>query len=260
MQDRESREEAMELQGAVAVVTGGNGGLGQRICHKLAEAGAHIAVVYARSSEQAEVVAQTLRGQHQVDAAAFQCDVTQPQQVQKMVDDVVARFGRLDILINDAAYNKSIPYQDLDALTYEEWTKILDVNLNGPMLCCKAVAPVMASQGRGRIVNISSVAGLAPTGSSIAYAVSKAGLIHLTRCMAVALAPHTLVNCVAPGLIEGTRATSNLSDAQIDNASRTAVLKIPADKDDCADQVVTLCKSNTTTGQTIVIDAGRVFH
>ena len=83
-----------------------------------------------------------------------------------MVNDVVAQFGRLDILVNDAAYNKSIPYQDLDALTYEEWTKILDVNLNGPMLCCKAVAPVMARQGQGRIVNISSVAGLAPTGAA----------------------------------------------------------------------------------------------
>ena len=116
-----------------------------------------------------------------------------------MVDDVVKRFGRLDILINDAAYNKSIPFKDLDNLTYEEWTKIIDINLTGPMLTTKAVGPVMKKQGSGRIVNISSVAGLGPTGSSIAYAVSKAGLIHLTKCMAVALAPEVLVNCVAPG-------------------------------------------------------------
>ena len=109
-------------------------------------------------------------------------------------------------------------------------------------------------------MNIASVAGLHPVGSSIAYAVSKAGLIHLTRCMAVALAPEVLVNCVAPGLLEGTRATSNLSQAQLEHAARTAVLGMPADKDDCADQVVTLCRSNTTTGQTVVIDAGRVFH
>ena len=127
-----------------------------------------------------------------------------------MVDDVVKRFGRLDILINDAAYNKSIPFKDLDGLTYEEWTKIIDINLTGPMLTTKAVGPVMKRQGSGRIVNISSVAGLGPTGSSIAYAVSKAGLIHLTKCMAVALAPEVLVNCVAPGLLEGTRATANL--------------------------------------------------
>ncbi len=250
----------MDLKGAVAVVTGGNGGLGQRICHKLAAEGVDIAVVYARSAEQAEQVATELAETHGVRTAAFQCDVTQRDQVQALVDGVVARFGRLDILVNDAAYNKAIAFQDLDNLTYEEWCKILDINLTGPMLAIKAVAPVMAAQGRGRIVNISSVAGLAPTGSSIAYAVSKAGLIHLTRCMAVALAPHTLVNCVAPGLIEGTRATANLAQSQIETASRTAVLKIPADKDDCADQVVAMCKTNTMTGQTVVIDAGRVFH
>ena len=127
-----------------------------------------------------------------------------------MVDEVVKRFGRLDILINDAAYNKAIPFKDLDGLTTEEWTKIIDVNLTGPMHAIKAVAPVMKKQGRGRIVNIASIAGLHPGGSSIAYAVSKAGLIHLTRCMAVALAPEVLVNCVAPGLLEGTRATANL--------------------------------------------------
>jgi len=89
-------------------------------------------------------------------------------------------------------------------------------NLTGPMLLTKAVAPIMKAQGRGRIVNIASVAGLSPTGSSIAYAVSKAGLIHLTRCMAVALAPETLVNCVAPGLLDGTRATANLRSEQIE--------------------------------------------
>jgi len=122
------------------------------------------------------------------------------------------------------------------------------------------VAPVMKAQGRGRIVNISSVAGLGPTGSSIAYAVSKAGLIHLTRCMAVALAPETLVNCVAPGLLEGTRATSNLRAEQIANSAATSLLKKPADKDDCADMVVTMCRTDTMTGQTIAIDSGRYFH
>ena len=107
----------------------------------------------------------------------------------------------------------AFPFDDLDAMTFEEWQKILSVNLTGPMLCIKAAAPVMRRTGGGRIVNIASVAGLAPSGSSIPYAVSKAGLIHLTRCMAVGLAPDILVNCVAPGYLEGTRATSNLDAA-----------------------------------------------
>ncbi|UYN97164.1 MAG: SDR family oxidoreductase [Enhydrobacter sp.] len=249
----------MELRGAVAVVTGGNGGLGQRICHALAAEGCHVAVVCAQSRDQAEGVAREL-ARHQVSAAAFACDVTRRDEVQKLVDDVLARFGRLDILINDAAYNKAIPFKDLDGMTYDEWTKIIDINLTGPMLTSKAVAPVMKRQGRGRIVNISSVAGLGPTGSSIAYAVSKAGLIHLTRCMAVAMAPEVLVNCVAPGLLEGTRATANLRPEQVEAGRRQSLLGKAADKNDVADQVVTMCRTETMTGQTIVIDSGRTFH
>lgn len=249
----------MDLRGKVAVVTGGNGGLGQRIWHALATHGCHIAVVYAQSRAQAEGVVRDLE-RHQVSAAAFACDVTKREQVRQLVDDVVARFGRLDILVNDAAYNKAIPFADLDAMTDEEWAKILDINLTGPMLLIKAVAPVMKAQRSGRIVNIASVAGLGPTGSSIAYAVSKAGLIHLTKCMAVALAPEVLVNCVAPGLLEGTRATANLRPEAVENNRKAALLGKAADKDDVADQVVTMCRTETTTGQTLVIDAGRTFH
>jgi 3-oxoacyl-[acyl-carrier protein] reductase len=250
----------MDLRGAVALVTGGNGGLGQRICHALAKEGVHIAVVYAQSRDQAEGVARELTSRYQVNAAASACDITDGAAVERVVDDTTGRFGRLDILVNDAAYNKAIPFTDLDSLTMEVWDKIMAVNLTGPMRLIKAVAPVMQAQGRGRIVNIASVAGVGPTGSSIAYAVSKAGLIHLTRCMAVALAPETLVNCVAPGLLEGTRATSNLRPEQIQNSAATSLLKKPADKNDCADMVVTMCRTETMTGQTMVIDAGRYFH
>ena len=250
----------MDLKGAVALVTGGNGGLGQRICHALAKEGVHIAVMYAQSCEQAEGVAAELAARYQINAAAFACDITDGAAVEAVVGEVAKRFGRLDILVNDAAYNKSIAFSDLDSLTPEFWERIMAVNLTGPMRLTKAVAPIMKAQGRGRVVNISSVAGLSPTGSSIAYAVSKAGLIHLTRCMAVAMAPETLVNCIAPGLLEGTRATANLVPAQVERAASSALLKKAADKDDCADMVVTMCRTETMTGQTIVIDAGRLFH
>jgi len=250
----------MDLHGAVALVTGGNGGLGQRICHALAKEGAHVGVMYAQSRDQAEGVARDLASRHQINAAAFQCDITDGASVERVIGEVQRQFGRLDILVNDAAYNKSVPFADLDGLTMEVWDKILAVNLTGPMRLIKAAAPVMKAQGNGRIVSIASVAGLGPTGSSIAYAVSKAGLIHLTRCMAVALAPQVLVNCVAPGLLEGTRATSNLRAEQIANSAATSLLKKPADKEDCADMVVTMCRTDTMTGQTIAIDSGRYFH
>jgi ketoreductase RED2 len=250
----------MELSGAVALVTGGNGGLGQRICHALAKEGVHIAVVYAQSRDQAEGVARDLASRYQINAASFGCDVTDGTAVARLVGEVTGHFGRLDILVNDAAYNKAIPFTDLDNMTMEVWDKIIAVNLTGPMRLIKAVAPVLKAQGRGRIVNISSVSGIGPTGSSIAYAVSKAGLIHLTRCMAVALAPGTLVNCVAPGLLDGTRATANLRPEFIANSAATSLLKKPADKEDCADMVVAMCRTETMTGQTIVIDSGRYFH
>src|SRR6202790_3402607 len=237
----------MDLKGVVALVTGGNGGLGQRICHALAQEGAHVAVMYARSRDQAESVARELASRYQINARAFACDIADGAAVDRLVGEVTQAFGRLDVLVNDAAYNVSIPFGDL-------------VNLTGPMRLTKAVAPVMKAQGRGRIVNIASVAGLSPTGSSIAYAVSKAGLIHLTRCMAVALAPATLVNCVAPGLLDGTRATANLRSEQIERSASGSLLKRPADKDDCADMVVTMCRTETMTGQTVVIDSGRIFH
>ena len=250
----------MELRGTVALVTGGNGGLGQRICHALAREGADIAVMYAQSREQAEGVATELAATYQVNAAAFACDITDQAAVEGLVAAVTTRFGRLDILVNDAAFNKSVPFADLDGMTMELWDKIMAVNLTGPMRLTKAVAPVMKAGGQGRVVNISSVAGLTPTGSSIAYAISKAGLIHMTRCMAVAMAPESLVNCVAPGLLEGTRATANLRPEQVTNSAASSLLKRAADKDDCADMVVTMCRTDTMTGQTIVIDAGRVFH
>src|SRR6202161_2271443 len=119
----------MELRGAVALVTGGNGGLGQRICHALAKEGVHIAAMYAQSRDQAEGVARELASRYQINAAAFQCDITDGAAVDRLIGEVTARFGRLDILVNDAAYNYSIPFADLDSLTMEVWDKIIAVNL-----------------------------------------------------------------------------------------------------------------------------------
>ncbi len=249
----------MDLKDTVAIVTGGNGGLGQRICRGLAAAGSRISVVYAQSREEAAGVASELTAGGAT-AESMQCDVTDPEQVEALVSAVLETFGRIDILINDAAYNKWIPFDDLDAMTYEEWSHIIDVNLTGPMLCTKAVAPAMKRQGAGRIVNISSVAGLAPSGSSIPYAVSKAGLIHLTRCMAVGLAPDILVNCIAPGYLEGTRATANLDPAFRERARTGSLLRRAVDKDDIARQVVEFCRTDSITGQTLVMDSGRIFH
>jgi 3-oxoacyl-[acyl-carrier protein] reductase len=249
----------MELRGAVSLVTGGNGGLGRRICHALARAGSNVAVVCLTSREDAEGVAAELR-QLEVLAEVFLADVTVRDEILALYERVLATFGRIDVLVNNAAFNQSVAFKDLDGLTPELWDTILTANATGPFLCMREIAPIMKRQGRGRIVNISSVAGFTPTGSSIAYAVSKSALNHLTRCMAVALAPEVLVNCVAPGLMEGTRMTTRLHPDQVKNALAGALLGKAADRDDVADQVVTFARTDSTTGQTLVIDAGRFFH
>src|SRR3954449_3333428 len=125
--------EAMDLKGAVALVTGGNGGLGQRICHALAQEGAHVAVMYARSRDQAEGFVSELTSRYQINAQAFACDITDGAAVDRLPGEVIRAFGRLDVLINDAAYNISIHFGDLDNLTLEVWNKIIAINLTGPM-------------------------------------------------------------------------------------------------------------------------------
>jgi len=249
----------MDLAGKVAIVTGGTGGLGGVIVDRFAQAGTHVALVYRESAELANKRAKEL-SRADARVVPFQADVATVEGCEKLVEETTAEFGAIDILVNDAAFNQSVAFANLDGLTDELWNKILTTNLTGPFRCIKAVAPVMKQQGLGRIINISSVAGLNPGGSSIAYAVSKSGLNHLTRCMAVALAPDILVNCVAPGLLEGTRMTENLTPQAAQSARDGALLKRAAYKEDVAEQVLAFACTDSTTGQTLVIDGGRVFH
>ncbi len=247
----------MELKGCAAIVTGGSGGLGQRICRALALNGVDVVVNYAESEATAKSVVQDLT-KLGVRAIAVRADVADPLAVTRMVEQAQAAFGRIDILVNDAAFNKEVAFADLDSLTHELWNHILNTNLTGAFNCIKAVAPVMKAQGQGRIINISSGAGVVPRGSSIAYAVSKAGMIHLTKCMAVGLAPAVTVNSIAPGFMEGTRMSANWSPDYAAGAADRTLLRRTVSKDDVAEQLITFCRSDSVTGQTILMDSGRV--
>ncbi|MGZ5230612.1 MAG: SDR family NAD(P)-dependent oxidoreductase [Burkholderiales bacterium] len=247
----------MELKGCAAIVTGGSGGLGQRICRALALNGVNVVVNFAESKTKAESVAADIV-KLGVRAVALRADVTDPAAVSRMVEQAQSQFGRIDILVNDAAFNKEVAFPDLDSLTHELWNHILATNLTGTFNCIKAVAPLMKAQGQGRIINISSGAGIVPRCSSIAYAVSKAGMIHLTKCMAVALAPAVTVNSIAPGFMEGTRMSANWSAQYAATAADRTLLRRTVDKDDVADQLITFCRSDSVTGQTVLMDCGRV--
>jgi 3-oxoacyl-[acyl-carrier protein] reductase len=250
----------MRLDSTVALVTGGTGGLGSCICHALAAAGCHVALVFRESHAVAEALATELAGYHGRRAGAFAADLADPAALPDLLGSVERAFGRLDILVNNAAANRWVPYPDLDALTPDIWGDLLHRNLTSPFLLSRAAVPLLRRHGQGRIVNVSSLAGFTPSGSSIAYAVSKAGLNHLTRCLAVALAPDILVNGVAPGLMEGTRMTDALDPAYVERVRAGAALKRAATKEDVAAQVVVFCQTDSITGQTLVIDAGRFYQ
>ena len=250
----------MDLLEAVVVVTGGAGGLGQRVCHAFAQHGAYLAIADRGRIPESEALGAELMDVGAADWLALDADLTSPDEIARMVEQVTARWGRLDVLVNAAAINQFVPFSDLDSLTEDLWNLLIRSVLTGPFLCSKAVAPVMKRHGSGRIVNITSVAGFAPMGSSIAYAVAKAGLAHLTRCLAVALAPEVLVNSVAPGLMVETPMGQKLGPVELEQFLQKAALNRSTRPGDVADQVVTLARSDSTTGQNVIVDGGLFFH
>ena len=249
----------MDLSGCAALVTGGSGDLGRAIALALAEAGADVAVTWVGYREGA---VETCRQVEKLGrrTAMIQLDQSDPSAIEPGVSDAVAALGRLDVLVNNAGWNIGVPFRDLDALTVEVWDRVNEVNVRGPFLLARAAARHLRARGAGRIVNIASVAGLRAAGSSIAYAVSKAGLIHLTRCLAVALAPEVTVNCVAPGLMEGTRMAKRLPVEVVESTRRLAVLQRSTAIGDVAAQVVAFCRADSVTGQVLNIDGGVHFH
>jgi len=249
----------MDLTGRGALVTGGSGDLGTAICRALAAAGCDVVVGFAGNRDGAAKTSELVEGLGRR-AFTVQLDQADPAAIDPAVAAAAGRLGRLDVLVNNAAWNIGIPFTALDDLTTEIWDRIHDTNVRGPFQLARAATGHMRRHDGGRIVNIASIAGLRPSGSSIAYATSKAALIHLTRCLAVALAPDIAVNCVAPGLIEGTRMASRLPPAVAQSARDLAVLRRASGMDDIAGQVLTFCRADIVTGQTVAVDGGIQFH
>jgi 3-oxoacyl-[acyl-carrier protein] reductase len=248
--------EPCNLKGKVALVTGATGGIGGAIARRLCSAGATVIATYVGSKEGPEITGNDATHTGGT-ARIMQLDQRSPKAIEQCAQAIADEDGRLDILVNNAAWNVRVAFPDLEALTPDLWDRVLETNLRGPFMLARACAALLKADGGGHIVNISSIGGIAPIGSSIAYAVSKAGLNHLTRCLAVAMAPEVAVNCIASGLVENTRMSNRAMDpAAQEAAQQQALLGRTTQTSDIAEQVITFVTSTSVTGQTIVIDGG----
>ena len=251
----------MELNGRVALVTGGAGGIGGAVVRTLAGNGiSGIAVNYRKSGKQADELAQEItRGG--VKAITVRADVQKDEQVRSMVDEIRDTFGRLDVLINNAGITRWVELSDLEGLTDAIWDEILDVNVKGAFRCARAAASLLTAS-EGMIVNVSSISGvLAPaTMSSLAYGTAKAALIYMTRGLAVAMAPKVRVNCVAPAFTDTPWMSEHFgADYRqvIAKASEGYPLKRIADPDDIAGAILGIITGGDfVTGQTLIVDGG----
>jgi 3-oxoacyl-[acyl-carrier protein] reductase len=243
-----------KLSGTAALVPGGGTGLGRAISLALAAEGMDVAVNYSRSAAEAEATVADLRATGRK-AVAIQADVADDTQVRRMVDTAAAELGRLDLLVNNAGMTVFVPFGDLEGMLESDWDRIMAVNTKAPWLCARACAPVMRRTGGGHVINITSVSGVRPGGSCIAYSVSKGATEMLTRALALALAPDIAVNSIAPGLMD-TRWGRLWGDEHFERQAKANLLgRIPS-LEDIAASAVFLATNRSVTGRTLIVDGG----
>jgi len=233
----------------VALITGSSTGIGAAIAGRLSEEGMAVVVNAVRSVETGEKLAASLP-----EAAFVKADVSDEAQAYDLVNEVVEKYGRLDLLVNNAGVTRAIPHTDLEAVTGGIWREILDLNVIGTWHTTVAAMPHLRKSGAGHVVNISSIAGSRPAGSSIPYAVSKAAVDHMTRLLAGVAGPEVRVNAVAPGLVD-TPWTRGFTEARQRVAS-SAPLRRVGTPDDVAEVVLGLHRATYSTGEVVLADGG----
>jgi ketoreductase RED2 len=238
-----------ELAGKVAIVTGSSSGIGEATAHRLSALGAKVVVNSANSVEAGKAVCEALPGP----SIYVQADISDQAAGQALLDATIAEYGQLDILVNNAGWTTLVPHNNLDALTDEIFRKTFEVNVFGTWFLTKAAIPLLQKSDDGNVVTITSVAGVRPMGSSIAYSMTKATLNHMTELLAKSYGPIRF-NAVAPGLV-ATPWTKDWAN-QHAGVATLAPLKRSATPDDCAEGVLAFVRNKYATGQVFVIDGG----
>lgn len=244
-----------EHDNKTALVTGGSRGIGRAVCLSLAREGARVAVNFVGNEAAAEATRTDIQNEGG-EAAIFQADVSDPLAVSSMVGEVERSLGPVDLLVTSAGIAKVAAHPEMD---FESWRETMAINVDGTYLPVMAVKDGMIERGSGRIVCITSIAGLRPRGKMIAYSTSKAAVIGFARSCAEAFGPAIRINCVAPGLIETDMGVSMGPEA-LERMKEEAFLKRLGKPEDIAQTVAFLLseRSSFTTGQTYVADGGRV--
>jgi len=237
------------LDGKVAIVTGSSSGIGEATARRLAELGANVVVNSSSSVDVGTTIAESLP----TESLYVRADISDQTQGHALIDRTIERFGRLDILVNNAGWTTRVAHGDLDALTDDIFRKTFDVNVFGTWWLTKAAMPHLRRSPDPSVVNVTSIAGMRPIGSSIAYAMSKAALNHLTVLLAKSCGP-VRVNAVAPGLV-ATPWTEQWEDQHAAVAATTPLHR-SATPDDCADAVISLIRNSYITGHVVVVDGG----
>lgn len=238
-----------EFEGQVAIVTGSSSGIGEETARRLSELGMSVVVNSASSVEAGNAVADSLPGE----SLYVQADISDQAQGHALIDATIERFGRLDCLVNNAGWTTVVPHENLDELTDEVFAKTFDVNVFGTWWLTKAAIPHLAKSETGNVVTITSIAGVRPVGSSIAYSMSKAALNHMTLLLAKSYGP-TRFNAVAPGLV-ATPWTESW-DAQHAAVAATSPVPRSATPEDCAEAVLALVRNGYVSGEVLVVDGG----
>ncbi len=245
------------MEGKVALVTGGSRGIGAATARAFASAGARVIITHRDSGQDAENVVRSLEGAgHRL----IQASATDSDALSRMAESIASSEGRLDVLVNNAGTTRIVPHNDLEALDDELFDKILRTNVRGAFATIRAVRALLASDGGGTIVNISSLASRAANGSNVAYCASKAAMDNMTMSLARALAPDIRVLSVAPGLID-TQFTGGWSQATQRHAIDHTPLGRIGQPEDVADAVIAACSLlRFTTGAVIPVDGGRPLN
>lgn len=244
----------------VAIITGSGSGIGAASAVQLARRGWNIVINYANRSDSAKAVAAECE-KHGAQTLLCKANVADDADCRRMAAEAMGRWGRIDALVNSAGTTKFADHGDLDALSAEDFMEVYRINVVGPWQMVRAVVEPMRTTGQGSIVNISSVAALRGTGSSVAYATSKAALNAMTLSLARNLGPEIRVNVVCPAMVTGRWHLEHLGqekyEAQFTNWANGTPLKRRVNPEDIADAVVWLIDgAQAMTGQTLVIDSG----